>query len=205
VVDSFKLLGITIDNKLNFAEHCSNIKKMINRKIYSIKRLFYLATAVKKQFFKTFILPYFDYCSSLLTYYPKFSIQSLNNCFNLFLSKLFKIKPDKVELNLDSLIDDISAEQDNVMNNLTEHLQRYGLFTIQKRLFDRLLFFTHSILNYSNSPHELKETIFYRIKVLEIPLKTFLTLEIKLKQKISCLKRNMTILLSGIFFPKANL
>jgi hypothetical protein len=28
VVNSFKLLGVTIDNKLNFTEHCSNLKKI---------------------------------------------------------------------------------------------------------------------------------------------------------------------------------
>ena len=33
VVKSFKLLGVTTDNKLNFTEHCSNIKQLINRKI----------------------------------------------------------------------------------------------------------------------------------------------------------------------------
>ena len=31
VVSSFKLLGVTIDNKLNFSEHCSNIKRIFNR------------------------------------------------------------------------------------------------------------------------------------------------------------------------------
>ena len=40
VVSSFKLLRATIDNKLNFSEHCSNIKRIVNRKLYSIKRLF---------------------------------------------------------------------------------------------------------------------------------------------------------------------
>jgi hypothetical protein len=28
VVTSFKLLGVKIDNKLTFTEHCSNIKKL---------------------------------------------------------------------------------------------------------------------------------------------------------------------------------
>ena len=40
VVSSFKLLGVTIDNKLNFSEHCSNIKRIVNRKLYSIKDFF---------------------------------------------------------------------------------------------------------------------------------------------------------------------
>ena len=63
-------------------------------KLYSIKRLFYLATSVKIHFFKTFILPYFDYCLSLSIYFPKSTFQSISNCFNLCLYRLFKFKPD---------------------------------------------------------------------------------------------------------------
>ena len=62
IVESFKLLGITLDNKLNFSNYCADIQSSINCKLYSIKRLFYLSTSVKIQFFKSFILPYFDYC-----------------------------------------------------------------------------------------------------------------------------------------------
>ncbi len=57
-----KVSVVTIDNKLTFTEHCSNIKKIGNWKMYIIKRLFYLCTSVKIQFFKTFILLFFDYC-----------------------------------------------------------------------------------------------------------------------------------------------
>ena len=155
VVKSFKLLGVTIDNKLNFSEHCTNVKKLINRKIYSIKRLFYLATTVKIQFFKTFILPYFDYCSTLLIYFPKQSIQSLNSCFNLCLFKLFKLKPEKIDF------EEYLPEnyQDLVMENFSKKLHDYGLFTFQKRLLDRFLLFAHSILNYEKSPAELKRII----------------------------------------------
>jgi hypothetical protein len=93
VVDMFKILGVTIDNKLNFVEHCSNLKKIVNKKLYSIKRLFFLCTSVKIHFFKTFILPYFDYCLSLIIYFPLSAYQTLNNCFNRCLYKLFKFKP----------------------------------------------------------------------------------------------------------------
>ena len=46
VVDDFKLFGIRLDYKLNFIEHSSLIKEIINRNIFSIKRLFFLATSV---------------------------------------------------------------------------------------------------------------------------------------------------------------
>ncbi len=57
VVTSFKLLGITIDNKLNFNSYITQTRNIINRKIHSIKNIFYLPTAVKLQFFKSFIMP----------------------------------------------------------------------------------------------------------------------------------------------------
>ena len=31
VITIFKLLGVTLDNKLNFSEHCSNINKIVNK------------------------------------------------------------------------------------------------------------------------------------------------------------------------------
>ena len=65
VVDSFKLLGVTIDKKLNFRQHVRNIKKDVNKRLFSIKRLFFLPFSVKLQFFKSFIIPVFDYCSTL--------------------------------------------------------------------------------------------------------------------------------------------
>lgn len=65
VVDQFKLLGVTIDNKLNFLNYVSTLKNSIIKKLYSIKRLFYLSFKVKLQFFKTFIMPYFDFCSTI--------------------------------------------------------------------------------------------------------------------------------------------
>jgi hypothetical protein len=88
VVTSFKLLGVTIDNKLTFTEHCSNVKKIVNWKMYSIKRLFYLCTSVKIQFFKTFILPYFD--SFLPFTHYLFSLSSVPKFVQLFQSLSFQ-------------------------------------------------------------------------------------------------------------------
>ena len=79
--------------KTNFF-HCSILKKIVNKKLFSIQRLFFLATSVKIHFFKTFILPYFDYCLSLIIYFPKNAVQSLKDCFNFCLLRLFKLSPD---------------------------------------------------------------------------------------------------------------
>ena len=154
VVSSFKILGVTLDNKLNFLEHCSNIKKTVNRKLFSIKRLFYLATSVKIHFFKTFILPYFDYTLSLIIYFPQATFQSLNNCFNLCLLRLFKFKP---EVNYS----DDELEKEKVMSDFINKLHAYDLFTLQSRVLTKLLSFAHSIKDNSNSPTELKKQLEY--------------------------------------------
>ena len=150
VVTSFKLLGITIDNKLTFLEHCSIIKKTINRKLFSIKRLFFLCTSVKIHFFKTFILPYFDYCLSLIIYFPPAAYQSLSNCFNLCLDKLFKFKPD---------FTNEDEDEEKVMRDFVNKLQSYDLFTLQSRIYNKLLMFANNIIANNSAPIELKVMI----------------------------------------------
>ena len=152
VVTSFKLLGVTLDNKLTFLEHCSNIKKIVNKKLYSIKRLFFLCTSVKIHFFKTFILPYLDYCLSLIIYFPSSAYQSLNNCFNLCLYKLFKFKPEIADK-------DKEEDEEKIMKEFVEKLHSYDLFTLQSRIYNKLLMFAHSIKTNGRSPVELKSYI----------------------------------------------
>ena len=41
VVNTFKLLGVTIDSNLDFHQYIENIKATINRKLFSFKRLFF--------------------------------------------------------------------------------------------------------------------------------------------------------------------
>ena len=142
LVNSFKLLGVTIDNKLNFLEHVSNLRHTINKKLYSIKRLFYLNTSVKIQFFKSFILPFFDYCLSIIIYFPRVAIQKLANCFYLALYKLFKFNYNS--------FDPI------VVNNF---LEKYGLFSFQHRVILKLFSFSHKILNNCNSPTGLSSQL----------------------------------------------
>ena len=88
VVNSFTLLGVTIDDRLNFNKYVGDLRSNVNKRMFSIKRLFYLAISVKIQFFKSFILPYFDYCSTLLLYFSKQMMQKIANAYNYCLFKL---------------------------------------------------------------------------------------------------------------------
>ena len=141
VVTNFKLLGVTIDTKLSFSSYVSSICRIVNTKLFSIKRLFYLPTSVKLQFFKSFIMPYFDYCSTLYVYFPKTEIQRLSNLYYMCLFKLFKF----------NFVSD--SNETNIF------LQKYGLSSFQHRIFVRLAIFSHSIYSCLDAPLSLKRSI----------------------------------------------
>ncbi len=97
VVSSFKLLGVVIDDKLNFIEYSKTLKSNILKKLFSLKRLYFLPHSVKILFFKSFLLPMFDYSSTLTIYFSKIALQCIVNCYNFCIFKL---------LNLDFVIAD---------------------------------------------------------------------------------------------------
>ena len=81
-VKKFKLLGVHLDDKLQFIDHAADICLSVNRRLYTIKKLFYLPYS-----FYAFILPYFDYCISLTIYFH--NIRKLCKMYYLCLFKLF--------------------------------------------------------------------------------------------------------------------
>ena len=48
IVKQFKLLGVIIDNKLNFNDYVSQQCRVINKKLFLIKRLFYSKEAIRR-------------------------------------------------------------------------------------------------------------------------------------------------------------
>ncbi len=111
VVTEFKLLGIIIDNKLNFKSNTAKIKRSINIRLYSIQKLFQLPLAVKIQFLKTFILAY-----TLIIVPPYvYIIQNQANSYNNYIFKLINVK---------SVHDSIINSSEDFNNTL---LEQYGL------------------------------------------------------------------------------
>jgi hypothetical protein len=142
VVTTFKLLGVKLDNKLKFDAFTSEVRNRIVQRMHSIKKLFQLSTSVKLQFFKSFLLPYFDYCSTLSIYYSKTAIQRMCNCFNLCLFKLFGIKNE--------------ATTNEQLNDHNNKLEKFGLHTFEHRLMSKMATFIHKVINNNNAPVELK-------------------------------------------------
>ncbi len=137
IVKSFKLLGITIDNKLSFINYVSQLRITVNKKLFSIKNLFNLPTAVKLQFFKSFIMPHYDYCSTLFIYFNKDAIQKLVNSYNICLNKLLGLK--------------LIINNTNDYNNLNNVLESYGLSNFQHRVCPRMMVFTQKLLKAKNN------------------------------------------------------
>jgi len=146
-VKVFKLLGVHIDNKLSFHEHIKTIKRVVNKKLYSIKNIFYLAFDVKVQFFKTFILPHFDYCSALHVYFTKTQMESLEKFHKVCLFRLLGIKL----FGMDS-------------NEQLEVLAKYNLVPYKMRIFQRFNSLFHKIVN-NNILHNFYENLVFKDKL----------------------------------------
>jgi hypothetical protein len=79
-------------------------------------------------------------------------VNLINSCFNLCLYKLFKFKLKIVKK--DEEVDEIK-----IMNDFIEKQYSYNLFTLQSRIYNKLLIFAHSIKTNYRAPGELKAQI----------------------------------------------
>lgn len=73
-----------IDNKLSFSSHINYLCKKVNAKAYLISKSLHLFRfKFRTLLFKLFIVPHFDYCSTLFIYLKKSSDKDrLSRCFN---------------------------------------------------------------------------------------------------------------------------
>lgn len=78
-MNSIKLLGVTIDNKLNFSGHINITCKKANQRIGVLMRLKNLVpTVAKLHLFKAMILPYLTYCHLTWHFYRASDKRNLN-------------------------------------------------------------------------------------------------------------------------------
>ena len=142
VVKNFKLLGVLIDDKLCFMDFVASSVSSINKKVYAINRLFYISFSVKMQFFKSFVLPYFDYCLSLCIYFSKMAISKLTKCYYNCLFRLFNFR-----------LNNLNPVQINVF------LSKFKLNSFQHRIIVKLSFFSFNIKNCNFSPSALHQAL----------------------------------------------
>ena len=74
-----KLLGVVIDNKLNFSKHIQTICKTTNNKISQLIRMRrYMSIEQSRSIVNAYILPYFLYCPLIWMFYHKKDINRIN-------------------------------------------------------------------------------------------------------------------------------
>ena len=99
--NSVKLLGITIDNKLNFNEHVRNLCIKTNQKIHALARIAnYLEFGKLRIIMKTFIESQFNYCP--LTW--MFHSRTLNNRINKLHERALRIVYKNSNLDFQELL-----------------------------------------------------------------------------------------------------
>ena len=85
---SEKLLGITVDNKLTFKDHVSNLCKKANQKLNALARITrYMDTDKLKVTMKAFIASQFNYCPLVWMFYGR----KLNNRINKIQERSLKL------------------------------------------------------------------------------------------------------------------
>ena len=93
-VDEFRLLGVTVDNKLTFDTHIRNICSKVNSKtVLIIKNLKSFPYKFRTTLFKLFIVPVFDYCSTTFIHMRnKTRRNKIQSCFNRSVKKILYVE-----------------------------------------------------------------------------------------------------------------
>ena len=128
-VDHFKLLGVILDQLLTFEKHYLHINKNVNARLYSMHKLFLLPFNTRVQFLKTFLLPFFDYCSTLFIYMCKTLLNRFNRFFNCCVYQMLKIN--------------IHSES---IEKQAEILKKYNITPFYYRLIERFAVFSRKIM-----------------------------------------------------------
>ena len=99
-ISEIKLLGIIIDNKLNFSSQISNLCNRVNKKTYILnKNIRIFSINFRPILFKLFIQSLFDYCSTIFLHLnKKGDINKLEKCFNKSIYRILKIKISNLDI-----------------------------------------------------------------------------------------------------------
>ena len=98
---SVKLLGITIDNKLNFEEHVSKLCQKVSNKLHALARVGnYMSTGKLKILMKAFIDSQFGYCTIIWMFHNR----KLNAKINRLHERALKIVYKDHSLTYDELL-----------------------------------------------------------------------------------------------------
>ena len=117
--DSITLLGINIDNKLDFTNHVSSLIKKGNQKLHALARISkYLSQEKLRILMKTFIESQFNYCSLIWMFHNR----TLNNKINKLHERALRLVYKNVDSSFQELLD-----LDNSKTIHQKNLQRLAI------------------------------------------------------------------------------
>ena len=132
-----KLLGLTIDNKLNFRIHINNICKVASAKIKGLGRIRNRLNLLQaKILYNSFILPQLNYCCLVRMFCSK----ALQNKINRIQKRALCIVYNKPNLNLDKLVELDKSNTIHIKNIITLLTEVYKTTTGKNPIFMNKIF-----------------------------------------------------------------
>ena len=119
-VENEKVLGVRIDNNLSWSIHINFIAKKISSNLWLLSKLKdYLSTEHRVQFYKTYIQPHVDYCST---------IRGGTSQYNL--NRIIRLQKRAVKII-------VNYQYDNIANSMDELkiLNKYEQIFLRKAKF----------------------------------------------------------------------
>ena len=144
---SVKLLGIKIDNKLDFSEHVSGLCKKVSLKLHALGRISnYMSTTKLRMILKAFIESQFSYCPLVWMFHSR----SLNNRINRLHERALRFVYKDPTLSFEDLL-----QRDNTFTIHHRNLQKLAteMYKIINNLSPKIM---NSIFPYTNNPYNLR-------------------------------------------------
>ena len=117
--DKVKLLGVTIDNKLDFNEHVSNICKKVSTKLHALARISNFMNPQKpRMLMKAFIESQFSYCPLIWMFHSRL----LNNRINKLHERALRLVYKDTTLTFEQLL-----EKDNSFTIHHRNIQKLAI------------------------------------------------------------------------------
>ena len=155
ISNTMELLGVTIDDKLNFEKHIAKICRKVSQQVAVLKRMQkMLSFETRRDLYKAFILPHFNYCSETWHFCNKKSSDKLELVNKRALRFVFRDKSSPYE----------------------ELCKRIGLSSLREQRLAKILSTVFKILASDAGPKSLRDLITVRCSTYNLRGTTILDL-----------------------------
>ena len=130
-INTEKLLGIKIDNKLSFENHVSDICSKVSQKLHALSRVSqFMSLDRRKELMNAFILSQFGYCALVWMFHSR----KLNHRINTLHERALRIVYRDNESTFDTLLEKSESFRIHERNIQTWQLSftKYGMIFLQR-------------------------------------------------------------------------